>query len=286
MAAWRAGAWPTPPCTTLPKITSEMSDASTPARSTAARIAAAPSWGAVSGARPPRKRPIGVRAAERMTASGMECKRPRCDLVCETGDEISDWNGGGTLLLTCAAHADGDRVRLRFAGTDHRQVRNLHEVSFPYAVLQGFGARIEMGANARGDETFVHGSCRWRDIVRQRQNAYLFRREPDRKRARVVLDQATDEALHRADEDAVQHDRTVRLIVGTGVLELESLREIEVELHGRALPVAADRIDELEVELWTVESAAAGVDLVLLIATLEHLRQGPLSLGPHFGAAQ
>ena len=54
IAAWRAGACPTPPCNTMPIITSSMSAASTPARFTASRIAIPPSTGALSDASPPR----------------------------------------------------------------------------------------------------------------------------------------------------------------------------------------------------------------------------------------
>ncbi len=68
MAAWRAGAWPRPADTTFPRMTSPSSAASIPARSMAARIARAPSSVAERGLRPPRKRPMGVRAAETITA--------------------------------------------------------------------------------------------------------------------------------------------------------------------------------------------------------------------------
>src|SRR5678815_4280948 len=52
---------------TFPMITSSMAERSIPERFTASRMATAPSSGAVSGARPPRNFPIGVRAAETMT---------------------------------------------------------------------------------------------------------------------------------------------------------------------------------------------------------------------------
>ena len=61
-AAWRAGAWPMPAESTLPIQTSSTWEGSMPARRTAAPIAAAPSCGAVSDARPPRNEPMGVRA--------------------------------------------------------------------------------------------------------------------------------------------------------------------------------------------------------------------------------
>src|SRR5690606_8286470 len=66
-AAWRAGAWPCPACRTLPMITSWTSSALMPARSTAARMAVAPSSWAASPDRLPIMAPMGVRAAETIT---------------------------------------------------------------------------------------------------------------------------------------------------------------------------------------------------------------------------
>ena len=69
MLAWRAGACPWPAARTLPMITSSMSSGAMPARSTAARIAAAPSCGAEAPASSPRNAPIGVRAADTIAIS-------------------------------------------------------------------------------------------------------------------------------------------------------------------------------------------------------------------------
>src|SRR3989442_13321148 len=65
--AWRAGAWPCPAGSTQPMITSCTSSGEILARSTAARIAAAPSSGAAKPFSSPWKAPIGVLAAEAMT---------------------------------------------------------------------------------------------------------------------------------------------------------------------------------------------------------------------------
>src|SRR5256714_149553 len=65
--AWRAGACPWPAGSTQPMITSLTSSAPIFARSTAARIAAAPSSGAAKLFSSPWNAPIGVRAAETMT---------------------------------------------------------------------------------------------------------------------------------------------------------------------------------------------------------------------------
>ena len=66
-AAWRAGAWPWPAIRQLPISTSLTASPVTPARSTAALMATAPSWCAASAAKSPSMPPIGVRAAETMT---------------------------------------------------------------------------------------------------------------------------------------------------------------------------------------------------------------------------
>ena len=66
-AACRAGACPAPACSTWPMITYSTSSASTPARSSLARITIEPSSVAGCAARPPPRRPNGVRTAETMT---------------------------------------------------------------------------------------------------------------------------------------------------------------------------------------------------------------------------
>ena len=66
-AACRAGAWPRPADSTLPMNTSSTASPAKPARSSAARMAAAPSCGPVRPMRSPWKPPIGVRAAAAMT---------------------------------------------------------------------------------------------------------------------------------------------------------------------------------------------------------------------------
>ena len=61
-AAWRARAWPRPAGSTQPMKIFSTASGETPARSTAAATAVAPSWVALAPARAPWKLPIGVRA--------------------------------------------------------------------------------------------------------------------------------------------------------------------------------------------------------------------------------
>ncbi len=99
-------------------------------------------------------------------------------------------------------------------------------------------------------------------VVADRQQAHLDRRQPRREGAGVVLEQHAEEALDRAEQGAVDHDRALARAVGADVLQAEALRLVEVHLDGRQLPLAADGVTDLDVDLRAVEGAAALVDLV------------------------
>src|SRR5690606_2771996 len=84
--AWRAGAWPRLAGSTQPMITSDTSSTLTPACSTAARIAVAPSVGVGTPVNWPSMEPMAVRLAPTMTTSlmgnsgrGGQAVAGRCD---------------------------------------------------------------------------------------------------------------------------------------------------------------------------------------------------------------
>ena len=70
------------------------------------------------------------------------------------------------------------------------------------------------------------------------EHAHLHRREPERERAGVVLDQDPDEALERAEERAVDDEDGMLLVVRAHVGEAEARRHLRVELDRAELPRA------------------------------------------------
>ena len=98
--------------------------------------------------------------------------------------------------------------------------------------------------------------------VRNRQHHGLDRRQPERKRASVVLDQDGDEPLEAAENRPVDDHRPVLGVVGADVLQVEPLRHLVVELDRGALPLPADGVGHVEVDLRPVEGAVALVQLV------------------------
>ena len=100
------------------------------------------------------------------------------------------------------------------------------------------------------------------DAIGDGHDRDLDRREPHRERAGEVLDQDRDEPLERAVDRAVDHDRAVVLAVLADVGEVEALGRGVVELDRAELPLAADAVGDVEVDLRAVERAVAGLELV------------------------
>ena len=64
-----------------------------------------------------------------------------------------------------------------------------------------------------------------------------------------MLDEDAQEALQGAQDGAVHHVGAVLPAIGPHIDELEPLRQIEVELHGGALPGPAQGVADLHVDL-------------------------------------
>src|SRR5688500_184554 len=108
-AAWRAGAWPAPAWRTWPMIASSIFSTATPDRSTAARMATAPSSVAGVVERPPPNLPMGVRAAERRYTSRMRqwyAEPPRAEIK-PSGQNGRLAQRTGRVVLQPQAHVLG-----------------------------------------------------------------------------------------------------------------------------------------------------------------------------------
>ena len=86
-----------------------------------------------------------------------------------------------------------------------------------------------------------------------------------------------DEPLEAAEDGAVDDHRAVLGVVGADVFQVEVLRLHVVELDRRALPLPADRVGHVEVDLRPVERAVLLVDRVRDAGLLE--RRLELRLG-------
>src|SRR6266545_2381358 len=92
-----------------------------------------------------------------------------------------------------------------------------------------------------------------RVVVADRDADRLDRREPGRERPGVVLGEHAEEPLDRPEQRPVDHDGPLARPVGRLVLQLEQLRQVEVDLDRRHLPGAPDGVLGLYRDLRAVE---------------------------------
>src|SRR5439155_22554142 len=159
------------------------------------------------------------------------------------------------LLVPRAAATDRYRPRGGLLISDDEHVVRLALLRFLHAVAQVAGLLVEMDAEVFGPQLL-------RDIARVIQRRFAYRDDRDllpveqqREVPAVMLDQTADETLETSKENAVDHYGTLTLALVVHERNVEALGQVEVHLHRRALPLAADRIVDLYVDLWRVEDA-------------------------------
>ena len=107
-----------------------------------------------------------------------------------------------------------------------------------------------------------------------RNDADLDGAEPEREGALEVLDQYADEALKGAENGAVHHNRPTEGSVPVHIFHIEIKRQLEIKLDRAHLPLAAEAVLHLKVNLRTVECAVPFIDLIISFAV--HVVQNPL----------
>ncbi len=141
--------------------------------------------------------------------------------------------------------------------------------------------RVDLGAHAGGLQRADDGEQVVLVRLGDRNADHLHRGEPGRERARVVLGEHTEEPLDGPEQRPVDHDRPLLGAVGPGVLQLEALGQVEVELDGRHLPRASQGILGLHGDLRTVERGAARIRDQLQAGGLGDLGERGRRLLPH-----
>src|SRR5208283_1879375 len=197
------------------------------------------------------------------TASLREHRRlQRCALLRnQLLDLLHELTRGHVFGLLFPAGADVDLVGFGFFIAHHQQERYfLHRVLADFRVHL-FVAGIDFHAHACRPQLRRYFSRILDMALSDWDHRYLHRREPHWERPGVVFDQHAEEALDRSVERAVHHQRLLTAAVFGNVFELEALRQVEVELHGRELPQASDGVDQLHVDLRT-PGGKLGLELV------------------------
>ena len=177
----------------------------------------------------------------------------------------------GAQVLT-GTGADGDGARLHVAVAHHQHVGDLLQRGLADLLAHLLVAAVHLHAEALAVQLGGGGLGVLGGAVGHGQDLDLHRRQPRGERTGKVLGDNADEALDGAQQRTVDHNGAVPLAVLADVLQLKAFGHLEVQLDGAALPGAAQRISQMEVQLRAVERAVTGVD----DEVLAHLGDGRL----------
>jgi len=130
-------------------------------------------------------------------------------------------------------------------------------------VDQGGDREVAHSATSRGVARVVQ-------LIFGNGNEYgLHRRQPRREGAAEMLDDDGKKSLERSGQSPVDHHRRVVATVVAAILQVETTRQHEIDLHRTQLPFSSDRVANVDVEFRPVKCAAAFVDHVGKAGTLE-----------------
>ena len=156
----------------------------------------------------------------------------------------------------------GHGALFKLLGTDHQHVGHLLLLGPPDLGAHALRLLVEADPEVGRAQGIMHALRVRQFLLGQRNHAHLLRGQPEREGATVVLDQDTEETLQAAQQGAMHHVGPVFLSIIPHIIQVEALGQVEIELDRRELPLASDRILDLEIDLGAVERAAALVRLV------------------------
>ena len=170
---------------------------------------------------------------------------------------------------------------LLLAVAHHQHVRNLLQLRFADLQVDLFVAVVQRGANARRVQLLLDRPRILHLPVRNRQHRRLHRRQPQRKRPGVELDQVRNHPLHGADDGAMDHHRPVLLAVRAHVLQPELVGQVEIHLDRRVRFLVPHHVGQLDIQLRPVKRRLARRFHVRQPERIHGLAQHPFAQRPH-----
>ena len=183
------------------------------------------------------------------------------DFLAQQGGEVVQPHGPQVLA---GAVARGDGAVFHIPVAHHQHVGDLLQGGLPDLLADLLVPGVHLAAEAQPVQLGGHlGGVPLRPVG-DGKHLHLHRGQPGRERPGEVLGDAADEPLDGAQHHPVDHHGAVLLAVLAGVLQLEPLGELGIQLDGAALPGVPQGVGQMEVQLGAVERAVPLVDNELL----------------------
>src|ERR1017187_5684545 len=161
------------------------------------------------------------------------------------------------LELAAVSDAEGDRARRLLLLTHDEERRHLVELAVPDLGAQLFASEVARRAQPGLSQFSQNLLPVLIELLRNRYDAYLLRREPEREVTARVLDEDAEETLERAEDGAMEDHRAVFDAILRDVVQVEELRQVEVALDGAELPRSSKGVVDTEVDLRSGERTVA-----------------------------
>ena len=84
-----------------------------------------------------------------------------------------------------------------------------------------------------------------------------------------MLDQDAQKAFDRAENRAVNHNRSVALVVLADKGQVKALRQGHIQLDGAALPGAVQGVFNMQIDFGSVKRAVALIERIIVAVSLE-----------------
>ena len=119
-------------------------------------------------------------------------------------------------------------------------------------------------------------------LISNRQNLCLYWSQPGWECTSIVLNKDTDESLNRTIYYTMNHNWTMFLAILTNIGQVKLLRQLHIQLDSTTLPGTANRILQMEINLWTIESTIALINHIVQTTMLQGIAEAIGSQLPHF----
>ena len=178
------------------------------------------------------------------------------------------------------AHGDGAVLDILVADDQH--IRDLLQLSLTDLVADLLAAVVHLYAHTHIVENLLYLVDAVEVTVGYRQQLDLYRSQPQRERACVLLDKQSKGALIAADGGAVDDVGVLLDAVSVDILHTEFLGDHRVDLDGDEGVFLTEDVLDLDIELGTVERGFADTYLVLYAKVVEYLAHHALHAVPLF----
>lgn len=197
-------------------------------------------------------------------------------------EKLSELGDGHRAQVSTFTSTHSDSLHLDLPISDNQEIRNLEQSMLADFKADLFISQVRLGTKSAFIESFFNLSGKIGLLICDVHDHCLGRSQPRRECTLVVLDQDSDETFEGAEDRPVQHHRVLATVVFGDVFGSQTDRQVKIELQGTTLSDTAKAIFQGELDLRTVESTLARLQIVRQASAIKGCSQCRFRAIPQF----